>query len=131
MKMIACAVLLLVCVMAIPAFAEPAFDGVKPLICATVQAISCAPGEDCEKGLPESMGAPQFFRIDFVKKEVIGPKVTTQIRLMETSPAQIILQGFELGMGWTIALDRETGKIVATFTGIEEGFVLFGACTVP
>lgn len=131
MKIPACAVLLFVCIMAMPASAEQAFDGVKPLICATVQAISCAPGEECEKGLPESVGAPQFFRIDFAKKEVIGPKVTTQIRLMETTPAQITLQGFELGMGWTIAIDRETGKTVTTLAGRDEGFMLFGACTSP
>jgi hypothetical protein len=131
MKMIACAVLLLVCVMAMPAFAEPAFDGVKPLICATIQAVNCAPGEECERGLPESVGAPQFFRIDFAKKEVIGPARTTQVRSMETSSTQITLQGFELGMGWTIAIDRETGKTVTTFAGREEGFMLFGACTSP
>jgi hypothetical protein len=131
MKMIACAVVLLVGVTVLPAFAEQAFDGVKPLICATVQAVSCVPGEECERGLPESIGAPQFFRIDFTKKEIIGPKVTTQIRLMETSPEQITLQGFELGMGWTIALDRETGKMTMTLSGREEGFIVFGACMTP
>ena len=131
MKMIACAVVLLACVVAIPASAEQAFDGVKPLICATIQAVSCSPGEECERGLPESVGAPQFFRIDFAKKEIVGPVRTTQIRLMETTPEQITLQGFELGMGWTIALDRETGKTVTTFAGREEGFMLFGACTSP
>ncbi len=131
MKMIASLVVLLVCVTAIQAYAEQVVDGVKPLICATMQAINCAPGEECEKGLPEKVGAPQFFRIDFAKKEVIGPKVTTQIRLMEISPEQITLQGFELGMGWTIAIDRETGKTVTTFASREEGFVLFGACTTP
>jgi hypothetical protein len=131
MKMLACAVVLLVCVMTVPASAEPVFDGVKPLICATIQAVSCTAGEECERGLPESVGAPQFFRIDFVKKEIIGPVRTTQIRLMETTPAQITLQGFELGMGWAITLDRETGKTVTTLAGREEGFVLFGACTSP
>ena len=131
MKMLACAVVLLVCVMTVPASAEPVFDGVKPLICATIQAVSCAPGEECERGLPDVIGAPQFFRIDFAKKEIIGPVRTTQIRLMETTPAQITLQGFELGMGWAITLDRETGKTVTTLAGREEGFVLFGACTSP
>lgn len=131
MKIIACAAVLLVCVMSVPASAEQPFDGVKPLICATIQAVSCSPGEDCERGLPDIIGAPQFFRIDFAKKEVIGPLRTTQIRLMETNNVQITLQGFELGMGWTITLDRATGRTITTLAGREEGFMLFGACTSP
>ncbi len=131
MKILACVIVLVACLMALPASAEQAVDGVKPLICATVQAVGCAPGEDCERGLPESIGAPQFFRIDFAKKEIIGPVRTTPIRLMETSDLQITLQGFELGLGWTIALDRETGKMTTTLTGREEGFIVFGACIAP
>jgi hypothetical protein len=39
------------------------------------------------------------------------------------------MQGFELGMGWTFAIDRVTGKAVITFANREEGIVIFGACT--
>ena len=109
--------------------AEDVFDGTRPLLCATVEAIDCTPGEQCEKGLPEIIGAPQFMRIDFSKKEIIGPKRTTEIRLMEKSEEQLTLQGYELGMGWTLALDRITGKMTVTFAKAESAFVLFGACT--
>jgi hypothetical protein len=131
MKIVAFALVLFVSALIAPAFAEEAIDGTKPLICATIQAFSCAAGEECERGLPESVGAPQFLRIDFAKKEIIGPKRTTQIRLMEKSDEQITLQGFELGMGWALALDRVTGKATITFAGRDEGFVIFGACTTP
>ena len=131
MKMCVCVLSLILCLTAMPTFAEQAVDGVKPLICASVQAVNCEPGEDCERGLPESIGAPQFLRIDFAKKEIVGPLRTTTIRSTETSDAQIILQGVELGMGWTIVLDRETGKMTMTLTGRGEGFVVFGACTSP
>jgi hypothetical protein len=117
------------CALAIPAFAEEAVDGTKPLICATLHAISCAPGEECEKGLPESIGAPQFLRIDFEKNEIIGPKHSTRILHMESSDDQITMQGFELGMGWTLAIQRATGKAIFTFANWEEGIVIFGACT--
>lgn len=129
MRIVAFAFVLFVSVLILPAFAEEAIDGTKPLICATIQAVSCSPGEECERGLPESVGAPQFLRIDFAKKEIIGPKRTSQIRLMDKSNEQITLQGFELGMGWVLALDRLTGKAIITFAGRDEGFVIFGACT--
>jgi len=131
LKILIYTVILLLCALTVPVFAEEAIDGTKPLICASMQAVSCAPGEECERGLSESIGAPQFLRIDFVKKEIIGPKRTAQILFMEKSDEQITMQGFELGMGWTLAIDRATGKAVITFANREQGIVIFGACTAP
>jgi len=131
LKILIYTVILLLCALTVPVFAEEAIDGTKPLICASMQAVSCAPGEECDRGLPESIGAPQFLRIDFVKKEIIGPKRTAQILFMEKSDEQITMQGFELGMGWTLAIDRATGKAVITFANREQGIVIFGACTAP
>ncbi|MFZ0726807.1 MAG: hypothetical protein WAO07_02955 [Desulfobacterales bacterium] len=48
---------------------------------------------------------------------------------MEKSDEQITMQGFELGMGWTLAIDHATEKAVLTFANREEGIVIFGACT--
>ncbi len=56
------------------------FDGSKQLICATVDAHACDPGEVCLRGLPDDVGVPRFMRIDFAKKTIAGPKRTTQIR---------------------------------------------------
>lgn len=117
------------CAVAVPVCAEQFIDGKKPLICATVEATNCERGEQCEKGLAEDMGAPQFMRIDFGKKGVIGPKRTTPIRLTEMDEARITLQGFEVGMGWTIAIDRSTGHASVTLAGLDKAFVLFVSCT--
>lgn len=130
MKTLLCAVLVFLCSTAVTVFGqtqEP-IDGKKLLIYASVEAINCSRGEPCEKGLPEEMGAPQFMQVDFSKKEIIGPKVTTPIRLMEMNDEQITLQGFELGMGWTMAIERATGKTSITLTGKDETFVIFGTC---
>lgn len=105
------------------------YDGTKPLLCASIEAISCEPGTPCEKDLPEAIGVPQFMRVDFSKKEMIGPKRTTPIRLMEKTDEQLTLQGVELGMGWTFVLDRATGKIAVTLIGRGTAYVVFGACT--
>lgn len=117
-------------IVSVAAAAEDSFDGTKPLLCASLEALDCTPGEQCEKGLPEVIGAPQFLRVDFAKKEITGPKRTTAIRQMDKSDEQLTLQGYEVGMGWTLAIDRVTGKMTVTFSGSEQAFVIFGACTV-
>jgi hypothetical protein len=105
------------------------FDGSKMLICATVEAIDCASGEECTKGRPDDIGAPSFLRIDFAQKAVIGVKQTTPILFMDKNDDQFILQGKELGYGWTLVLDQHSGKMTSTLVNREEVFVLFGSCT--
>jgi hypothetical protein len=117
--------------LAFTAAADDSFDGTKTLLCASLEAMDCTPGEQCNKGLPEEIGAPQFLRIDFAKKEIIGPKNTTAILRLEKGDEQLTLQGSEVGMGWTLALDRTTGKMSLTLAGGEQAFVIFGVCTVP
>ena len=128
MKILTCSIMVGLLFVSSQTWAED-YDGTKPLLCASVEAIICEPGAPCEKGLPEGIGAPQFMRVDFSRKEIIGPKRTTAIRLMEKTEEQLMLQGFELGMGWTFALDRTTGKMAVTLIGREAAFVVFGACT--
>jgi hypothetical protein len=111
------------------AAADSMFDGTKPLICASREVVDCTPGETCDKGLPEEMGAPVFLTIDFAKKVITGPKRTSRITLIEKTDAQITLYGFEIGMGWTTVIDRETGRMTATLAGKDQAFIIFGACT--
>jgi hypothetical protein len=122
-------ILILFALTSVPVFGEEAVDGTKPLICATLQAVSCSPGEECEQNLPESIGAPQFLWIDFSKKEIISSKRSNRILFMDKNDEQITMQGFELGMGWTLVIDRATGKAILTFANREEGIVIFGGCT--
>jgi hypothetical protein len=131
MRIISCLILFGFLVAVSPAFAEDVFDGTKPLLCSSIEALDCDPGVTCERGIPEIMGAPQFLRIDFAKKEITGPKRTTAIRMIEKNDDQIILQGYEIGLGWTLAIDRETGNMRITFAGGNSSFIIFGACTQP
>jgi len=105
------------------------FDGSKRLICATVEARDCVSGSPCYRGLPREIGAPNFFRVDFEKKSLIGPQRTTAIRAMEKDDAQLLLQGVELGYLWVVALDRASGGFSASLTNRDGAFVLFGSCT--
>lgn len=105
------------------------FDGTKPLICATIEAHSCFVGEECKRGLPDSVGAPRFMRIDFAKKVIAGPKRTTPIVSLHKSERQLLMQGSELGYAWTIALDSQDGSMNATLVNGDGVIVLFGDCT--
>lgn len=105
------------------------FDGSKKLICATTVAMDCVAGRECIKGPPGDIGAPKFLSIDFAQKAVGGPKRTTAIAFIEKNEDQIVLQGNELGFGWTIALGQDGGDIVATLVNRDGAFVLFGSCT--
>jgi hypothetical protein len=107
------------------------FDGSKRLICATVDAHACDPGEACLRGLPDSIGMPEFMRIDFSGKTIAGPKRTTEIRYMDKSADQVLLQGTELGYAWTIALDKTDGSMSLTLVNREDVFVVFGHCIPP
>jgi hypothetical protein len=129
MRIIAGLILFGLCVAVSPAFAEDVFDGTKPLLCSSIEALDCDPGVVCERGIPEIMGAPQFLRIDFAKNEIAGPLRTTKIRSMEKDDDQIVLQGYDIGLGWTLAIDRVTGNMRITFAGGDAAFIIFGACT--
>ena len=105
------------------------FDGSRLLICAPVEALDCAAGEACTKGRPDDIGAPKFLRIDFAQKVIVGPQQTTPILFMDKSDDQLLLQGKELGFGWTLVLDQESGTMSATLVNREGAVVLFGSCT--
>lgn len=129
MKIITGLILFVLVVAVSPVFAQDFFDGTKPLLCASVEALDCDPGAPCTRGIPEVMGAPQFLRIDFAKNEIAGPLRTTKIRSIDKDDDQIVLQGYEIGMGWTLAIDRSTGNMRITFAGGDATFIIFGACT--
>ena len=105
------------------------FDGSNQLICAPVEAAACASGEGCATGIPDDFGAPAFMRIDFLQKLVVGPKRASPIRSMDKTEHQLLLQGVELGHGWSMAIDAATGKMAVTMVDRHGAFVVFGACT--
>jgi len=105
------------------------FDGSRRLICATVDAHACDPGETCLHGLPDDIGVPRFMRIDFAEKTIAGPKRTTQIRYLDTSADQILMQGTELGYAWTVVIDKTDGTLSMTLVDRDDTYAVFGYCT--
>jgi hypothetical protein len=86
------------------------------------------------------MDLQRFLKIDFEKK-TIRPAIAaedvpdTVIERMERVDGKLILQGAEDGyqsvrdgLGWTIAIAEDTGRVVMTASGDQVAFVVFGAC---
>ena len=131
----------LLCIFLIPLSAAASdFDGSRHLICAVIKTIECGPEGDCSQGTAESINLPQFFTINFKKNLITGTRpsgeaLITQIERREGIDKKLIIQGAEDGregerdgVGWSIAIAEDTGKLVLTASGDQVGFVVFGAC---
>jgi hypothetical protein len=138
-KMLFCLILLFTLAMHTPASAED-FDGSKALLCSCIKVIQCLPDGTCVEVTPEEIYIPQFMSIDFEKKTISAPQwgesqTPSRIENMEHIDGKLMLQGAEDGvkdvhdgMGWTLSISEETGKMVLTGSGEQMGIVIFGAC---
>lgn len=105
------------------------FDGSKPLICSAIEANDCISGAGCVKGLAEDINVPQFIRLNMADKTISARGRTASIQSFSRSPGMLAVQGIENQRAWSITVWK-TGALVAAIAGEEEGFVIFGACTV-
>ena len=110
------------------------FDGSQPLICASMEAYDCGPGEDCLRSTAESIDAPQFIRLDFEQKMARatlanGEERTAMIESLTQEEGKLILQGVQRGLGWSMTIAQENGAMTLTAAGDRMAFVIFGACT--
>lgn len=115
------------------------FDGSKPLNCTLDETIECLPEKECVKVKPAEVNLPETIFIDYANKTIAtkeeGIKRTSPIENRKHIDGKLIVQGAEDGsadrqdgLGWTIAVNDSTGKMVATGSGNDVGFVLFGSC---
>ena len=108
------------------------YDGSVPLLCAPIEVIECGVQGDCHRGTAESVDIPQFLKINFEEKMISavdesGKKAV--IKNLEHVNGNIIMQGVQRGRGWSMVISEETGKMSASVSDDQAGFVLFGACT--
>jgi len=127
--------LALLCIIVTPlSIAAAQFDGSTPLLCAVIQVVECASGGECYPVQPEIANIPRFLKINFKNKTIAateenGRKEVTRIRNFEHTNGKMVLQGSENGRGWTMVISEETGKVSATVSDDQVGFVIFGAST--
>ncbi|WP_426417772.1 hypothetical protein [Aestuariirhabdus sp. LZHN29] len=121
--------------MLISTMASAAFDGKKELVCATQAVNECVMGQGCASVAPSLVNIPDFFIVDGAGKTIQGAERKTPIERSEILDGKLILQGAEDGvetvrdgLGWTMVIEQDSGKM--SLTGAGDGFaiVLFGAC---
>jgi len=115
-----------------------ALDTSKPFLCASMQVNECIDGGGCEAVLPEEVNAPTFLRVDVGNKviRVLKDAPGTKIRSITQIENRLVLQGAEDGnprqpdgTGWTLSIENDTGRFVATAAVLQGAIVIFGACT--
>ena len=109
-------------------------SGAKKLICAPVTVVECGAAGGCDRGTAESINFPQFIWIDLDKRLALGEapdgkKRTSKIMNVVDSEGSMILQGAQLGRGWSAVINKADGKFVVTTSGTDFAFVVFGSCT--
>ena len=132
-------ILLCICIVPLISVADD-FDGSRPLLFSVISAMECTPDDGCRAVTIESLDLPRFLKIDLNKKTIdpISESDTrpgSVIERMERVDGKLILQGAEDGyasvrdgLGWTISISEDTGKVVMTASGDQVAFVVFGAC---
>ena len=132
-------ILFVVCAMHTLAFAGD-FDGSKELMCACVRVIECGPDGKCAEVSAEDIRIPGFLNINFEQKTISAPQwgenqTPSPIENLERIDGKLVLQGAEDGyrevrdgVGWSMAISEETGKMVLTESGDQVAFIVFGAC---
>ncbi len=108
-------------------------DGSGPLLCAATSTAVCEQHKDCVQGPPEAVNLPVFWRVDPANKTVQskrqdGEQRSSSVATMATDESTLVLQGFEKGLGWSVSINRASGKMILT-GGRDAGYVVFGNCT--
>lgn len=108
------------------------YDGSVPLLCVPIEIIECVAAGECLSSTAEDVNLPQFIKVDVKTKmlsavEEGGKKA--EIKHLEHTNGRMIMHGGQEGRGWTLVISEETGKMSATISEDQAGFIVFGACT--
>ena len=117
-----------------------ALDTSGPLLCYLSEAHQCDASVPCSQTTPATINLPDFVVIDHKKQEVrmLGASHSdrkTAIKRSEIVKGNLIVQGAESSdesdreaVGWTAAIDDESGQLVVTATDGGSAIVVFGKC---
>jgi hypothetical protein len=106
----------------------------KCFLCAAAEAVVCPKDGECFRGPVDKVNLPLFFKIDLEEKTAKSIKEggegrTSAIKSIMNADGVIVLQGMEMGMGWSLVLHESDGTMTLTSSKGDTGYVIFGACT--
>jgi hypothetical protein len=104
-----------------------------PMRCVPTVVTECGAEGECRRGTAASVNLPEFLKVDLKAMKVYaeGTGRDSPIRNLEHLNGILIIQGGQNGRGWTMTIGEETGRMSSTISTSDEGFVIFGACTLP
>ncbi len=117
------------------------FDGSGTLLFASQEVHECSAKKGCKEREAADINLPSFFIINFEKKTITAPpeserKDVTKIKRIENKDGVLYVQGAEDGyegaedgVGWTLAIEEDSGKGVLTGSMPGAAIVVFGVCT--
>jgi hypothetical protein len=120
------------CLAPYQAAAAGRYDGSVPLLCVPLAVTECGAEGECQKGTPRSVNLPQFFRVDFKTMTIraVEENRESAIKTVERVHGNLILQGVQGQLGWTLIISEDVGQMSATIAGAGEGYIIFGTCTL-
>lgn len=106
------------------------FDGKHDLVCSPGDAAECDTSASCDKVAAGEIDLPAAFHVDFKKKLLRSTdgQRSSPIHAVDVSDAALIVQGSQNGRGWSMVIERASGKLTGTIAEIEGSFVLSGSC---
>jgi hypothetical protein len=135
MKTVKTGGVLLMAAMFLPsaACAQQAYNGAKPMVCAMSHVMECDEAGQCERRTPEAKALPRFVRVDTEKRSLsaVGGPRTTEIKSVSRNEGRLLLQGGEMGRGWSAAIAEDTGLMAVAVVDHDVTFSVFGACMIP
>ena len=114
------------------------FDASESLICSFGQVIECVAGSECVAVTNDSVDAPDFVKLDLRKKQLVsttaGEDSPVSDIVVTDLITHLIVQGTQgsgqgNALGFSLSIDKATGRMAAAGAGENAGFVIFGACT--
>jgi hypothetical protein len=120
-----------ICLAPHQAAAAGKYDGSVPLLCVPLAVTECGAEGECQKGTPQSVNLPQFFRVDFKTMTIraVEDSRESAIKTVDRANGNLILQGVQGQLGWTLIISEDVGQVSATIAGAGEGYIIFGTCT--
>lgn len=125
--------------LALPSLTMAAFEEKEPILCAIRDVNECGESSACVKVTADSVALPDFLEIRLDKKLIssVGSvnQESTPIERVERLNGKLIIQGGDAsgdnprgGVGWTLTVNEDDGRLV--LAGVGDGFalVVFGSC---
>ena len=120
--------------------ATAAIEAKGALVCGIFEVHECISGQGCENVQPEEIGIrSRFLTVDFKKKEIRarGTERKTKFDSVTEIGNKLLFAGAESGerveqdgVGYSLAITKDSGSMVLSATGDDVAFIVFGACTV-